>query len=82
VLPARPPLRGRDLVCDGLLTFFGPDSGTTLVSQPVNGQPGVLAFRDRRLAAIIMFDVRDGQICDIHAIGDRDKLATVESRIG
>jgi RNA polymerase sigma-70 factor (ECF subfamily) len=75
--PPRQPLRGHRAVSRGLLVFFGPETGTTLVSQPVNGQPGALAFRDGTLRAVLAFKVRDGRIYDIHAVGDPAKLALV-----
>ena len=74
---ARRPLRGSTVVSRGLLGYFGPATGTTLVSHPVNGQPGVLAFRDRQLAGILVFKARDGRIYDIHAIADPNKLRFV-----
>lgn len=59
---------GRHDVADGLLRRFGPRSGMTLVSQPVNGQPGVLAFHRRRLVSVLLLDERDGLVTHIHAI--------------
>jgi RNA polymerase sigma-70 factor (ECF subfamily) len=78
---ARGPFRGRDRVGPNLLTFFGANSGVTLVSQPVNGGAGVLAFRGSRLTAILVFKTRDGVIDDIHAILDPHKLAFASSRL-
>jgi hypothetical protein len=74
--------RGRDRVSAGLLSFLGPQSGTTLVSQPINGNPGVLAFRGRQVEVILVFTLRDGLIRDIHAIADRRKLALVTTQLG
>jgi len=48
------------------------------VSQPVNGLPGVLAFRERTLVGILQLEVRDDLIVDIHAIADPAKLALVD----
>ena len=69
-VPDRPIQRGADLVARNALRFFGATSGTTLVSHPIDGQPGVLAFRDRQLAAVIAFKTRGGRIFDIHASAD------------
>jgi RNA polymerase sigma-70 factor (ECF subfamily) len=74
-LPSRRPLHGSARVSRGLLTFFGPQTSVTLVSQPINGNPGALAFRDRTLVGILSLKVRSGLIYDIHAIGDPHKLS-------
>jgi RNA polymerase sigma-70 factor (ECF subfamily) len=68
--PTPPILSGRDLVARRLLGFFGPATGTTLVSQPVRGQPGVLAFRSGRLAGMVWFSIVDGMITRLHAVAD------------
>jgi RNA polymerase sigma-70 factor (ECF subfamily) len=79
--PAQLALRGSQVLSRSLIGFFGPQTGTTLVSQPINGQPGLIAFRDRQLAAILVLDVRDDRIHDIHAIGDPAKLAFVATQL-
>lgn len=71
----RRPLHGYKVVSRNLLSFFGPETGATLVSQPVNGMPGALAFRDGDLVAILQFKIRDGLICDLHAVADPIQLA-------
>src|SRR5436190_11262760 len=53
--PAPPPLAGRERVARQLLGFFGPATGTTLVSEPVAGEPGVVAFRKHEVAAAMRF---------------------------
>ena len=75
------PVRGRLRVARGVLAFYGPKTGTTLVSQPVNGQPGVLAFRERKLVGILQLQARDGIIVDLHAIADPDKLRLVDVQL-
>jgi RNA polymerase sigma-70 factor (ECF subfamily) len=73
------PVKGRDRVGANLLRFFGgPD--VVLVTQPVNGRPGALAFRDRELVAILSFTTRAGLINDVHAIGEPRLLAFVASQ--
>jgi len=79
--PPRRPLRGSRVVARGALSFLGPETATTLVSQPVNGRPGVLAFRHRVLCGIFVFKVADGRISDIHGIADPAKLAYVSSQL-
>jgi RNA polymerase sigma-70 factor (ECF subfamily) len=74
--PAPKPFTGHRLVAQGTLTFLGPTTATTLVSQPVNGRPGVLAFRDHTPFGIFVFRLgEDGRIQDIHGILDPAKLA-------
>jgi RNA polymerase sigma-70 factor, ECF subfamily len=80
--PAQRPIVGHRLVAQGTLNFLGPRTATTLVSQPVNGLPGVLAFRDHGLYAIFVFQVGDdGHIQDIHGILDPAKLALLRSSL-
>lgn len=66
----RPLQAGRDRVARNLLRFFGASSGVTLVSHPVNGHLGVLAYRGGVLVALMAMDTRDGLINDIHAVAD------------
>ena len=66
-------------VARNLLRFWGP--GSTLVSQPVAGQPALLGFTGRTLAGVLIFTMRDGKIQAIHAIGDPRQLAFVRSQL-
>ncbi len=59
---------GRERVARGAVFYFGGPSGVTLVSQSLGGWPGVLAFKDGRLYAVVALETRDGLISDIHAI--------------
>ena len=79
--PPRQPLHGSRVVGRGALNFLGPETATTLVSQPINGRPGVLAFRQRALCGIFVFKVANGRITDIHGIGDPAKLAEVSRQL-
>lgn len=79
--PPRPPLHGSPVVARGLLGFYGPRSSTTLVSQPLAGHPGALAFHSQALVGMLVFKVRDGRIYDIHAIADPQKLEFVSSQL-
>jgi RNA polymerase sigma-70 factor (ECF subfamily) len=72
---------GRHDVAAGLVTFFGPSSGKTLVPQPLNGEPGVLAFRHGKLIGMLVLREHDGLIDHIHAIASRHKLALVSSQL-
>jgi RNA polymerase sigma-70 factor (ECF subfamily) len=79
-----PPVTGHGphLVATRLLLFFGPHTGATLVSVPVNGEPGIIAIRDRRVVALLTLGTRHGLVHDIHAIVDRAKLDVVTSLLG
>jgi RNA polymerase sigma-70 factor, ECF subfamily len=73
---SRRPVKGRQLVGANLLRFFGGPA-VVLVTQPINGRPGALAFRDRKLVAILAFKTQSGLIHDVHAIGEPRLLASV-----
>jgi len=74
---AKPPARfGRDDVAHNLLVHFAGE-GVTLVSQAINGWPGVLVFRDGRLWALVMLETRDGLINEIHALRNPERLAAI-----
>jgi len=73
---------GREVVATRLLLFFGPQTGATLVSVPVNGEPGIIAIRDRRVVALLTLGTRAGMVHDIHAVVDRAKLDVVTSLLG
>ena len=69
-------------VARGLLRPFGPSSGKILVSHPINGRPGVLAFRGNRLIGVLVLEERAGRITHVHAIADRRQLASLGTDIG
>jgi RNA polymerase sigma-70 factor (ECF subfamily) len=58
---------GRDRVASNILRFFGT-SDVTLVSQPIDGWPGVLAFKDGRLWAVVQLETQAGLVHEIHAV--------------
>ncbi len=76
----RPPIVGADNVAVNVVRFFGPSTALTLVSHPVNGEPGILGFSERRLAAIVTLSLRDGLISHIHAVADPTATAFVPTR--
>jgi RNA polymerase sigma-70 factor (ECF subfamily) len=78
---ARRPLVGAQQVAAGAVAFFGTATGNTLVSQPVNGETGALAFHNDKLIAILRFKTRNGTIIDIHSTVDPDKLAFAASQL-
>jgi RNA polymerase sigma-70 factor, ECF subfamily len=69
---------GRRLIAERFLRFLR-GRRVTLAPMPVNGEPGVLAYQDGRLLAVIALEVRDGLVTHIHAIANPHKLAYVSS---
>jgi RNA polymerase sigma-70 factor, ECF subfamily len=67
---AEPPsvVTGAGNVAANLLRFWGP--GSTLVSYPVGGQPALLGFHGRTLAALLVLRMRAEQVEAIHVIAD------------
>ena len=80
-IPPAPIQRGRRRVGRNLLSYFGGECGVTLVSQPLNGGPGLLAFKDGRLYALVALGMRGGVIGEIDAIRDPRKLALVSGTV-
>jgi RNA polymerase sigma-70 factor, ECF subfamily len=76
------PNIGRDQVSRGVMTFFGAGSGTTLVARDINGERGIVVFRDGTVVAVLALSVRNGQITRIYAVGDPRKLAQVKRALG
>ena len=72
--PARDVVHGAAQIARNLLKFWGP---ATLVSQPVAGQPALLAFRHRDLAGVLVLGMRGELIESVHVIADPRKLATL-----
>jgi len=71
---ARDVVHGAAQIARNLLKFWGP---ATLVSQPVAGQPALLAFRHRDLAGVLVLGMRGELIESVHVIADPRKLATL-----
>lgn len=79
VIPApRRPRVGRRNVAQPFLQFVRAFR-ITLVPRPVNSEPGILAYQDDRLMAVIALSIRDGLIDQIHGIANPYKLAYVAS---
>jgi RNA polymerase sigma-70 factor (ECF subfamily) len=75
---ARQLIVGRDRVARGILGFLRTRQ-VSLTPMPVNGEPGVLAYEDGRLSAVVALSVREGLITHIHVIVNPDKLAYAAS---
>jgi RNA polymerase sigma-70 factor (ECF subfamily) len=71
------PNIGRDQVSHGVMTFFGAASGTTLRAHDINGEPGIVAFRNRAVAAVLVLTLRGGLVTRIYVVADQRKLAQV-----
>jgi RNA polymerase sigma-70 factor (ECF subfamily) len=76
-----PAVVGREQVASRTLFFLGGERPEILVSQPINGQPGVLAFRDRVLTGLFVLTASQGLIVDVHGILDPQKLALINREI-
>jgi RNA polymerase sigma-70 factor (ECF subfamily) len=72
------PNIGRDQVACGVMRFFGAASATTLMAHIINGEPGVVAFRDGAVAAVLALSVRRGLITRVYVVADQRKLAHVK----
>ena len=75
----RRPTVGPVRVANVLHRFYGPGSETTLASLPVNGEPGIIAFRERKVVAILVLRLRDGLVVHIQAIAEPRTLAFATS---
>jgi RNA polymerase sigma-70 factor, ECF subfamily len=64
----RSVVTGAANIAANLLRFWGP--GSTLVSHPVGGQPALLGFHGRALAALLVLRMRGEQVEAVHVIAD------------
>jgi RNA polymerase sigma-70 factor (ECF subfamily) len=71
---------GAEKVADNLLRFWGQPT-TTLVSQPVGGQPALLGFSNRELAGVLLLTVEEGLIKKIHVLTDPVELDFVRYQL-
>jgi RNA polymerase sigma-70 factor, ECF subfamily len=77
----RAAVTGREQVASRFLRFLEAFRAR-LVPMRVNGEPGVLVFKEDRLLAVIAFETREGLITRIHSIANPHKLAYVSSMLG
>ena len=68
-------VEGRENVAPRVLALFGPQTNATLVSVPVNGEPGILAFRGGRPFALMVLRTKNGLVDHISSIADPRQLA-------
>jgi RNA polymerase sigma-70 factor, ECF subfamily len=77
----RAAVTGREQVASRFLRFLEAFRAR-LVPMRVNGEPGVLVFKEDRLLAVIAFETRERLITRIHSIANPHKLAYVSSMLG
>jgi RNA polymerase sigma-70 factor (ECF subfamily) len=75
-------VRGAEAVAERALFFLGPRSRSVLVSVPARGRAHVVAVRDRRLVALVAFDIRSGRIHHFHVIANAEKLLPIAPALG
>ena len=78
---AEPPpvITGPDNVAANLLRFWGP--GSTLVSLPVGGQPALLGFHGRTLAALLVLRMREERVEAVHVIADPAQIGFLSRQL-
>jgi RNA polymerase sigma-70 factor (ECF subfamily) len=75
----RSVVTGAENVAANLLRFWGP--GSTLVSHPVGGQPALLGFHGRTLAALLVLRMRGEQVEAVHVIADPAQIGFLSSQL-
>jgi len=71
------PNVGREKVAQQVMRFFGAPSGATLTAREINGEPGIIAFREGATAAVLALTVKDGLVTRVYVVADPRKLAHV-----
>jgi RNA polymerase sigma-70 factor (ECF subfamily) len=79
VTEPRSVVTGAENVAANLLRFWGP--GSTLVSYPAGGQPALLGFHGRTLAALLVLRMRDEQIEAVHVIADPAQIGFLSRQL-
>jgi RNA polymerase sigma-70 factor (ECF subfamily) len=72
-------IHGGDRVARNLIRFWGP--GSTLVSLPAAGQPALLGFFDRELAAVLVLGVRAELVESVQVLADPLVLRFVRTQL-
>ena len=75
----RPVFTGAENVAANLLRFWGP--GSTLVSHPAGGQPALLGFHGRALAALLVLRMRGEQVEAVHVIADPGQIGFLSRQL-
>src|SRR5438105_8072854 len=74
------PTVGAHRVAEGVMKFFRRGSGTTLEARIVNGEPGIVAWRDGTVFAVLAITVKEGLITRMYAQANPRKLAHVRAK--
>ncbi|CAM5238718.1 RNA polymerase sigma-70 factor [Streptomyces aurantiogriseus] len=83
VTAARRPIEGREKVVRFLVgAFQGFAAGMTFTVAEINGAPGLLAWAGDTLASAVAFECRDGEVTDVRAVLNPDKLDFVRRQLG
>lgn len=64
-----------------VISFFGPGSGSTLERREINGEPGVVVYRQGAVAAVIAITHKAGAITRIYVVADPRKLERVKKAL-
>ena len=75
----RPVVTRAENVAANLLRFWGP--GSTLVSHPAGGQPALLGFHGRALAALLVLRMREEQVEAVHVIADPAQIGFLSRQL-
>jgi len=73
-------IHGAARVARNLLYYWGPPA--TLVTQPVTGQPALLAFFGGDLAGVLLFTMKGDTIQGVHVIADPRQLGFLSTQLG
>jgi RNA polymerase sigma-70 factor (ECF subfamily) len=71
------PNVGREKVAQQVMKFFGAPSGATMTAREINGEPGIIAFRDGAVAAVLALTVKERLVTRVYVVADARKLAHV-----
>ena len=74
----RRPNVGQDAVGNGVIRFFGAESGTTMEARDINGEPGIVAYRYGEVVAVIALTLKAGKITRVYVVADPRKLEHVK----
>lgn len=74
--------RGSQVVARNALRFIGRESGMTLVSNPIPGAAGLLAFKDGDLIVAFNLEISNGLVTHIEGVRHPARLADIRTELG
>jgi RNA polymerase sigma-70 factor (ECF subfamily) len=74
----RQPNVGREKVAQQIMKFFGARTGSTMTAREINGEPGIIAFRNGVVAAVLALTVKERLVTRVYVVADPRKLAHVK----